>query len=51
MSQSMSDLNKVISAFTVYKFIKRIITPFNQMDAYKLQVKKKKQEACSIVWS
>ena len=38
MSQSMSDLNKVISAFTVYKFIKRIITPFNQMDAYKLGI-------------
>ena len=38
MTQSMADLNKVISAFTVYKFIKRIITPFNKMDAYKLGI-------------
>lgn len=34
----MSDLNKVISAFTVYKFIKKIITPFNKTDAYKFGI-------------
>ena len=35
MSRGMSDLNKVISAFTVYKFITKIITPFNRTNAYK----------------
>jgi hypothetical protein len=32
---NMGELNKVINAFTVYKFIKMIIVPFNKMDAYR----------------
>ena len=32
------ELNKVISAFTVFKFIKAMTTPFNQMDAYDLGI-------------
>lgn len=34
----MRDLNKVVNAFTVYKFIKKLITPFNRMDAYKFKI-------------
>tara|TARA_Y100000310_G_C20505024_1_gene725968 strand:- start:145 stop:660 length:516 start_codon:yes stop_codon:yes gene_type:complete len=33
-----ADLNKIVNAFTVYKFIKAITTPFEQMDAYKLGI-------------
>ena len=32
------ELNKVISAFTVFKFIKAMTTPFKQMDAYDLGI-------------
>ena len=32
------ELNKVINAFTVFKFIKAMTTPFNQMDAYDLGI-------------
>ena len=32
------ELNKVISAFTVFKFIKAMTTPFNKMDAYDLGI-------------
>jgi uncharacterized protein YbjQ (UPF0145 family) len=34
ISEAKSDFNKVIGAFTVYKFIKLLSTPFNQMDAF-----------------
>lgn len=29
------ELNKVVTSFTVYKFVKDIITPFEQLKAYK----------------
>ena len=32
---NMGELNKVINAFTVYKFIRMIVTPFRRMPAYK----------------
>jgi len=32
------ELNKVINAFTVFKFIKAMTTPFSQMDAFKLGI-------------
>lgn len=35
MINETNDLNKVVSAFTVYKFIKLISSPFTSMDAYK----------------
>lgn len=38
MNEAKSDFNKVIGAFTVYKFIKLLSTPFNQMDAFKYGV-------------
>lgn len=39
MAQSgMKELNKIVNAFTVYKFIQSIITPFNAMPAYKLGI-------------
>ena len=34
----MSDAGKVISAFTVFKFIKIISDPFTKMDAYRLGI-------------
>jgi len=34
----MSDAGKVISAFTVFKFIKIISDPFTKMEAYKLGI-------------
>ena len=34
----MSDASKVISAFTVFKFIKIISDPFTKMEAYKLGI-------------
>tara|TARA_R100000458_G_scaffold48444_1_gene47514 strand:+ start:2182 stop:2622 length:441 start_codon:yes stop_codon:yes gene_type:complete len=36
--EDTKELNKVISAFTVFKFIKAMTTPFNQMDAFKLGI-------------
>ena len=33
--EDMRELNKVISAFTVYKFIKMMSMPFTKYDAYK----------------
>ena len=39
MAQSgMKELNKIVNAFTVYKFIQSIITPFTAMPAYKLGI-------------
>ena len=38
MAGEIADLNKVVNAFTTYKFIKQIITPFKQMDAYRLGI-------------
>ena len=35
LNEAQSDMTKVIGAFTVYKFIKLMATPFRQMDAYK----------------
>jgi hypothetical protein len=35
---STADLNKIVNAFTVYKFIKAITMPFELMDAYKLGI-------------
>ena len=35
---NMSDAGKVISAFTVFKFIKIISDPFTKMEAYKLGI-------------
>ena len=35
LNEAQSDMNKVIGAFTAFKFIKLIATPFNQMKAYK----------------
>jgi hypothetical protein len=36
--ESITNLNKVINAFTVYKFIKSMTLPFKSMDAYKLGI-------------
>ena len=36
--EDMRELNKVINAFTVFKFIKAMTTPFSQMDAFKLGI-------------
>ena len=38
LNEAQGDMTKVIGAFTVYKFIKLISTPFRQMDAYKLVI-------------
>jgi hypothetical protein len=39
MQQSATaDLNQIVSAFTVYKFIQAITTPFEQMDAHRLGI-------------
>ena len=38
MINEVNDLNKVVSAFTVYKFIKLISSPFTSMDAYKYKI-------------
>jgi len=38
LKEAQGDITKVIGAFTVYKFIKLIATPFRQMDAYKLGI-------------
>ena len=38
INEDNKDLNKVISAFTVYKFIKLIAMPFTGMDAYKYKI-------------
>ena len=35
INENMKDASKVISAFTVYKFIKLITLPFTKFDAYK----------------
>ncbi len=35
INEAKADFNKVIGAFTVYKFIKLLSSPFNQMDAFK----------------
>ena len=35
INESQNNITKVIGAFTVYKFIKLMSTPFNKMDAYK----------------
>ena len=39
---NMSELGKIVSAFTVYKFIKSFVTPFNHMPAYRLGIIDKK---------
>ena len=36
--EDMKDAGKVISAFTVYKFIKLITLPFSSFDAYKYKI-------------
>jgi len=38
IKEAQGDLTKVVGAFTVYKFIKLIVTPFRQMDAYKFGI-------------
>jgi len=38
LNESQGDISKVVGAFTVYKFIKLMSTPFRQMDAYKLGI-------------
>ena len=38
LKENTGELNKVINAFTVFKFIKAMTTPFNQTDAYKLGI-------------
>jgi flavodoxin len=38
LNEAQSDMTKVIGAFTVYKFIKLMATPFRQMDAYKFGI-------------
>ena len=38
INEAQSDITKVVGAFTVYKFIKLMSTPFRQMDAYKLGI-------------
>jgi hypothetical protein len=35
LNEAQGDITKVIGAFTVFKFIKLMATPFNQMKAYK----------------
>ena len=35
INEAQSDFNKVIGAFTVFKFIKLLSSPFNRMDAFK----------------
>jgi len=35
LNEAQGDITKVIGAFTVFKFIKLMSTPFNQMKAYK----------------
>ena len=37
-SRGMKDAGKVISAFTVFKFIKMMSEPFTSMDSYKLGI-------------
>ena len=38
INEAQGDMTKVIGAFTVFKFIKLMSTPFRQMDAYKLGI-------------
>lgn len=38
INEAASDLTKVVSAFTVYKFIKLISSPFSSMDAYRHKI-------------
>tara|TARA_Y100000034_G_C6734763_1_gene325746 strand:+ start:212 stop:643 length:432 start_codon:yes stop_codon:yes gene_type:complete len=38
LNEAQGDITKVVGAFTVYKFIKLMSTPFRQMDAYKLGI-------------
>ena len=38
LKEAQGDLTKVVGAFTVYKFIKLMATPFRQMDAYKFGI-------------
>jgi uncharacterized protein YbjQ (UPF0145 family) len=38
INEAKSDFSKVIRAFTVYKFIKLLSSPFNQMDAFRYGV-------------
>ena len=38
INEDTRELGKVINAFTVYKFIKLITTPFNQTEAYRLGI-------------
>lgn len=35
INEAQNDMTKVIGAFTVFKFIKLMATPFTKMDAYK----------------
>ena len=38
LKEAQGDLTKVVGAFTVYKFIKLMTTPFRRMDAYKFGI-------------
>jgi len=38
LNEAQGDMTKVIGAFTVFKFIKLMATPFRQMDAYKFGI-------------
>jgi|TARA_R100001594_G_scaffold106632_1_gene141100 hypothetical protein len=38
MSQPESEINKTVNAFTVWKFLKMLTTPFNRTEAYKLGI-------------
>ena len=38
LKEAQGDLTKVVGAFTVYKFIKLMATPFRKMDAYKFGI-------------
>ena len=38
MSKSRAELNKIIPAFTAYKFLKTLIQPFTEFEAYKLGI-------------
>ena len=38
INEAPNDLTKVVSAFTVYKFIKLLTMPFTSMDAYKHKI-------------
>ena len=38
LNEAQEDITKVIGAFTVFKFIKLISTPFTKMDAYKYKI-------------